>query len=124
MPSSRQTPTFKFILDENVRRGLYEYLKQKGINVKLAAKATFDQTLLKISKQEKRILVTNDEDFSESTKDEAFAIIWLRIPQNNEQALLKSFDKLLKEIKTFESRLIVLYETKWDESPLYEEFKV
>src|SRR3972149_6420973 len=113
MPFSQQTPTFKFLLDENVRRGLYEYLMGKGIDVKLAAKGEFDQMLLSRSKQERRILVTNDEDFSEATEDEAYAIIWLRIPQGDEQALLKSFDELLKGIKTFESKLIVLYGARW-----------
>ena len=124
MPFSQQTPTFKFLLDENVRRGLYEYLMQRGIDVKLTAKGASDQMLLSISKQEKRILITNDEDFAESTKDEVYAVIWLRIPQGNEQALLKSFDELLKELKTFESKLIVLYGARWDEVPLYEEIKV
>jgi len=123
MPSSQQTPTFKFLLDENVRRGLYKYLLQKGVDVKLTNKGASDQTLLKISRQEKRILVTNDEGFSEATEDVVYAVIWLRIPQNDEQALLKSFDKLIANLKNPELKIFVLYEGRWEEFPLYEKIK-
>lgn len=123
MPSSQQTPAFKFLLDENVRLGLYKYLLQKGVDVKLATKGASDQTLLKISRQEERILVTNDEDFSEATEDMVYAVIWLRIPQNDEQALLKSFDKLIANIENPELKIFSLYEERWDESSLYEEIK-
>lgn len=121
MPSSRQTPTYKFLFDENVRQELYKFLKAKNIDVKLAVKGSSDQALLVISKSEKRILVTNDQDFSQYSKNEAYAAIWLRIPQNDEEALLKSFDKLISEVKNFASKLIMLHEGRWEILPLAKE---
>lgn len=124
MQFSQPTPTYKFLLDENVRQELYAYLTEKDIEVKLAPKGALDKRLAVTSKSEKRIIVTNDEDFSQYSKDKVYAVIWLRIPQNNEQALLRSFKKLLREIKNFTSKLIILYDDKWEEFPLIEELEI
>lgn len=123
MPSLTPTPIYKFLLDENVRQGLYKFLRRKNVDAKLATKGASDKTLADISKSEERILVTNDEEFGKYTKDEVYAVIWLRIPQNDEEALFKSFDKLLLEVKDFTSKLFILYEKKWDEFPLPAELK-
>lgn len=123
MPSSRQTPTPKLLIDENVRAKLYRFLKQKGFDVKLAVKGTSDKMLSNISKSEKRVLVTNDEDFSESTKEEVYAVVWLKIAQNDKNTLLKSFETLLRKKINFAGKLVILYDGKWDEVPLFEEIK-
>ena len=118
MPSSTRTPISKFLIDENVRRELYKFLKQKGVDVKLTTKGCSDQTLSDISKSEKRIIVTNDEDFSKYSQDQVRAVIWLKIPQNEEATLLKSFDKLLAAKKDFAGKLIILHDERWEESLL------
>ena len=124
MPSSQRTPIFKFLIDENVRQSLYKHLVQNGTVVKIATKGASDQALLKISKQEDRILVTNDEDFYEASEDEVFAIVWLRISQSDKQALLKSFDKLITSIKKPKKKLFILYEGKWEEFPRIKKIKI
>ena len=60
---SSLTPNLKFLVDENVRTELSRFLRIQGFDFKLAPKGASDKQLALISKTEKRILVTNDEDF-------------------------------------------------------------
>lgn len=121
---SSSTPSHKFLIDENVRIELFRFLQKKGFDSKLTPKAGSDSKLLAISKAEKRIIVTNDYDFTEASTEEAFAVVWLRIPQKDQQALITSFEKLLTEIKDFSEKLVVLKPNSWDEFPLMEELKI
>lgn len=118
---SSSTPTLKFLLDENVRIELFRHLKAKGFDVKLMPKSTPDSRLVNLSKREKLIIVTNDEDFTDYSKGEVFCVIWLRIPQSDPQTLILSFVKLISEFSGFEGKLIVLEPNKWEDFPLGEE---
>jgi|SRR3989344_1138858 len=112
---SLSIPSHKFLLDENVKRELLKFLKNKGFDVILPPKSAPDPNVASISKKERRILVTNDEDFSHYGKDEIFSIVWLNIPQNDSKALITSFEKLLESFDEFSGKLIVLKPGKWDE---------
>lgn len=81
-------------------------------------KSTPDSGLANLSKREKLIIVTNDEDFTDYSKGEVFCIVWLRIPQSDPQTLISSFVKLLSEFTSFEGKLIVLKPNKWEDYPL------
>ena|SRR3989338_9894599 len=118
MSSSTPSPKFKFLLDENVRIDLYKFLQSNGFDIKAAPKGTSDSSLASLSKTEKRILVTNDEDFAEYSNDSLFSVIWLKIPQNDPESLISSFTKLLKEFSKFSSRLVVLEAENWKDFPL------
>lgn len=83
MAMSSSIPTLGFLLDENVRIELFRYLKHKEFNVKLAPKSTPDSRLANLSKREKLIIVTNDEDFTDYLRGEVFCVVWLRIPQSD-----------------------------------------
>ncbi len=111
---SSSTPSHKFLLDENVHRELFRFLKKLGLDVKLAPKSTPDRKIAVISKTEKRILVTNDEDFVEYSKNEIFAVIWLRIPQNDLKGLLLSFGELLDSTQNCAGKLVILKRNLWD----------
>lgn len=108
----------QFLLDENVRKELLPFLQKMGFSVRIAPKGSSDETLTSISIKEKRILVTNDEDFSEYPKSAIFAVVWLKIPQNDPKSLLKMFNQLIKECKDFKGKLIVLEKNKWKDWPL------
>lgn len=111
----------KFLLDENVKKELLQFLKQQGFDVIFKPKGLLNGILAELSKSEQRILITNDEDFVEFTKEEIFSIVWLRIPQNEPESLLKAFSILLKEkamLEDFEGKLIVLKKDGFDVSPL------
>lgn len=122
MPSS--TRNLKFLLDENVRIELSRFLKSQGFDYKLAAKGATDKQLASISKAEKRILVTNDEDFQWYTKDQIHCAIWLWIPQNDPESLITSFKKLIKGCKDFSGNIITLTPKDWNSTSLYEETTV
>ncbi len=118
MPSS--TLNLKFLLDENVRIELSRFLKDQSLDYKLAAKGASDKQLATISKVEKRIVITNDEDFQWFTKDRIYCVIWLWIPQNDPKSLISSFKKLISECKDFSGKIITLNPKDWSASPLYE----
>lgn len=77
-----------------------------------------------MSVSEKRILITNDQDFIEYAKDEIFCVVWLRIPQNDLRSLLSTFQKLLKDVKDFLGKQIHVGKDNWEEFPLYEKLKI
>lgn len=117
------TLNHKFLLDKNVRIELYRFLKQNHLDAKLVAKSIPDSHSASISKKQRRILVTNDEDFTDYTSEEIFSVVWLRIDQFDPRSLITSFEKLLKELKTFKGKLITLDKKSWEEFPLFKEVK-
>lgn len=117
-------PNHKFLVDENVRIELYEFLKDNGFDVIHSPKSAPDTLLTSISKTQKRILITNDEDFSEYSEDKVFSVVWLRIAQNDPNTLIYSFGKLLGEIKDLAGKLIILKAKSWEAFPLGEEFVI
>ena len=111
----------KFLLDENVKKELLQFLKHEGINVTFKPKELSNGKLAKFSSSEQRVFVTNDRDFTGFTKKEIFSVVWLRIPQDEPETLLKSFSKLIKEkpkSEDFEGSFITLYENGSEVFPL------
>ena len=112
----------KFLLDENVKKELLQFLK-KDFDVIFKPKQLDNGKLSEFSKSEERIFVTNDWNFTDKfsyNKETIFSIVWLRIPQDNPELLLNSFSKLLKETKSedFEGKFITLYEDRFTVGPL------
>lgn len=120
---SSSTPNLKFLLDENVRTELSKLLTQTGFDVKTVPKAFTDNQVAVISKTENRILITNDRDFTEYSEDEIFSVVFLQIPQNDPKSLQISFKKLLRKVKDFKGKLIILKIGKWEEFPLGQEIE-
>src|SRR3989338_8803247 len=124
MSPSVSRSQLKFLLDENVKKELLTFLKSEGYNVTFKPKGLSNGKLASFSKSEKRVFVTNDEDFTNPVsfpKEKIFSIIWLRIPQDKPEAFLSAFSKLLKkksEPKDFEGYLITLKEDDFEVAPL------
>ena len=120
--SSLTSPSkLKFLLDENVDKRLERLLKQQGVDVVSKSKGLSNGWLAEFSNSEQRILVTNDEDFIEFSKEKVFSLVWLKIPQRKIESLANSFSKLLKEKKKpedFKGFLIVLKENEFELHPL------
>jgi len=112
--------TIKFLFDENVKRELFEFLNSERYNAISKPKGLSNGKLAEFSKSEKRVLVTNDEDFLEFNKEQIFSIVWLRIRQEKLESLLRAFSRLLKEIKSedFEGNLVILNEERFEIYPL------
>ncbi len=121
MSSSLSPPRLRFLLDENVHKRLGVFLKSGGFDVIFCPKGISNGELSAYSKSERRILVTNDSDLSLVSKERVFSVIWLRIPQNESESLLKAFSNLLKEknkLEDFEGKLIVLNKEEFEVSIL------
>lgn len=118
---SSSIPNPKFLLDENVKRVLFKLLVSKGFNVKIPPRSAKDTVVAKISKQEKRILVTNDSDFQWYDKNQIYSVILLNIPQGDSRSLVSSFEKLVREFNKFRGRIVLLEKTRWQDFPLWEE---
>lgn len=108
----------KFLIDENVRIELSSFLKKEGYDVKIAPKGSSDTQVASLSKSDKRILVTNDMDFTDpglySSKD-LYALIWLRIPQAEKEALISSFHRLVSEYQeNYGGKFIILQSDFWN----------
>ena len=122
MSLSISPSSVKFLFDENVDHRLKKFLVQQGVDVILKPKSLSNGRLAEFSKSEQRVLVTNDEDFVDFTKDEIFSVVWLRIPQRNIQSLKDSFSKLLKDKsrpEDFEGFMITSKEGKIETSNLF-----
>ena len=106
----------KFLRDENVKIRLEVFLKKQGIDIISKPKGLANGRLAEFSKSERRVFITNDWDFTDKArypKEKIFSVVWLRIPQDKPELLIKAFSKLLKEKpseKDFEGNLIILYE--------------
>ncbi len=114
----------KFLFDENVDKRLERFLKKNGVDVTSKPKGLSDRELAEFSISEKMVLVTNDDDFIDSEqffREIIFSVIWLRIPQDKINSLLKTFTMLLErksEVKDFKGNLIILKEEDFEVSPL------
>ena len=113
----------KFLRDENVKLRLEIFFKQNGVDIISKPKGLSNGKLAVFSKQEGRVLITNDRHFTNSSvfpKEKIFSVVWLRIPQDRSDLLIKSFSTLLKENPPdkFEGNLITLYEERFEISPL------
>lgn len=114
-------PSHKFLLDENVKKALLTFLLSKKFDVAVVPKSATDSKIATVSFKEKRILVTNDEDFQWYTRDQVYSVVLLKIPQSDSASLISSFEKLLKEFSNFQGRIVLLETNKWIDSPLWEE---
>ena len=85
----------KFLLDENVRGELDAWLRNQGADAARSPKGAVDETLAGRSRAERRIIVTNDEDFARYDAKSVFGVVWLRLPQNDPQGLTRAFAPLL-----------------------------
>ena len=117
MSPSTSASKSKFLLDENVRHELFVFLKSKGWDVKFVPKGSTDREVARLSKRERRVLVTNDADFTipelYSAKD-LFAVVWLRLPQADKEGLLETFALLLGKVKDFAGKVVILRFKSWE----------
>jgi len=116
--SNSASHSVKFLRDENVKRRLEIFLKQQRFDIISKPKGISNGKLAEFSRLEKRVFITNDWDFTYSSsypKEKIFSVVWLRIPQDKPESLLREFSKLLKETKPedFEGKIIILYEDRF-----------
>ncbi len=129
--SAMKDTELKFLLDENVKKELLKFLKSEGCDAAFKPKGLSNGELAAFSKSEKRVLVTNDFHFADPLKfprDKIFSVVWLRVPQDKPESLLKSFSLLLKskpKPEDFEGFLVTLKDGEFKVSKIlsFSEFK-
>jgi len=94
----------KFLLDENVHRGLSFFLIELKHDIKLSPKSIKNGKVMELALREERILVSRDADFIHKplSSSKHFGIILLRVPPGNLEEQKKSFSKLLKQLSSSE----------------------
>ena len=110
----------RFLLDENVRVELDGFLISCKVDFTRLAPSTSDIVIAETSRREERVVVTNDEDFTGVFKGKVFAVVWLKIPQKDVNALITSFQKLLNECASFKAKLVILNINAWKAIPFPE----
>ncbi|MBI3190831.1 DUF5615 family PIN-like protein [archaeon] len=88
----------KFLLDENVRIELLKFLKKNSFDA-VQVRGITNGKVAEISRLQKRVLVTNDSDFTNRSlypKENVFSVVILKLPQSDAVLLIKSFSLVLK----------------------------
>jgi len=106
----------KFLIDENVNRGLFFFLKEKGYDVRLTPKGSRNGEVFRFSLDEKRVLITRDSDFSKNKlcSDLHSGIIIIKIPSDDLESQKSSILRLLKKEKILESKIALLFLDRYE----------
>ena len=104
----------KFLLDENVHKGLFSFLLKLGHDVKLSPKIIKNGEVFALALKEERLLVSRDEDFIKSLykSSEHFGIWLLRIPPKDLEQQKRAVANLLSSEKEFKGKIIRLLSDK------------
>ena len=107
----------RFLLDENVHKGLFKFLKERDHDVIISPKRTSDFNVFQQCIKEERILITRDADFLEDkfTKENHFGILLIRIKARDIDLQIKALTNLLSIEQSFENKIIkITSESKFE----------
>ena len=92
----------KFLLDENVHRGLFSFLVDLGHDVKLSPKSIKNGKVFELALKEERVLISQDADFSAYKSSKHFGIFLLRIRPRDLETQKRAISILLKKFLNVE----------------------
>ena len=111
----------RFLLDENVHRGLLSVLTTLGHEARLYPKGLSNGKVLTLAVAERRILVTHDEDFAKAPLVSHHAgIILIKIPSRRFESLKIAMSKLLAQRAApdqFRDTLTILFADRFEQLP-------
>ena len=93
---------FKLLADENIEKGLVMGLKLKGFDIRYCEKGIKNSELVRVSAEEKRVLLTHDRDFLQEYlyKDSEGIIVIPVLPiEEMVEILLRFFSRFKGEFK-------------------------
>jgi predicted nuclease of predicted toxin-antitoxin system len=108
----------RFLLDETVRAELDGFLREEGFHTRRLPKGAPDRALAAASKEEKRLIVTNDEDFASFPLGKVYGVLQLRVPQRDARALLSAFQRVLRACKKWAGHVVEAGPERWRASLL------
>jgi len=100
----------KFLLDENIHRGLFLFLKDAGYDVVFSPKSTGDEDVFEIAVKENRILISRDSDFLDNrfVNSKHNGILLIRVPARNIESQITVLSTLLSKYSSFDNKAILL----------------
>ena len=111
----------RFLLDENVHRGLQPFITTLGHDVRLSPKGLANGQVLSLAVSEGRILITHDEDFAKAALPSHHAgVILVKIPSRRFEPLKQAMRKLLAQRvspEQFRGTLTILFEDRFEQLP-------
>lgn len=111
----------RFLLDENVHRGLLSFLTVLGHDVALSSKGLSNGEVFTFATSQKRVLITHDKDFAiHAPLVDHAGIILLRIISKDINQLKTAFKRLLSDkptLELFTNKLFVVFPDHHDEIP-------
>ena len=105
----------KFILDENIPRSVYRYLRSKGCKVEYVPRSISDIQVIRLAVRDKAILITRDSDFANPLlypPEKLYGIIVLKIHPPIPIEIIKALETVLDIIKDFRGKTVVVYKDK------------
>ncbi len=102
MTQKKKKTSLKFLLDENVDIRIASFLQEKGFSTLGCPKGLKNGDVIALAIEEKRILLTNDTDFTQphhTEKKDTPGIIVFRIHPPDKEKLCKALDNLLSKVK-------------------------
>jgi len=104
--------SYRFLLDENVPRSVFRYLKSRGYQVEYVPRGIDDNTMIKLADRRQAVLITRDSDFADETvyaPEEHCGIVVLRIHPPKPRDLVEVLESVLTIIKDFKGRIVIVY---------------
>ena len=104
----------KFLLDENVPRGLAPFLLELNHQIKFVPKGIENGQVFKLAISKKRILITYDEDFTDWIKfppEKHYGILLIRISPHGLEEIKNLLTAFLKEksLKDLRGKLFTIF---------------
>ena len=105
----------KFLIDENIRKEVIEFIKDLGYDVLISSGGTSDEEVAKIAQKENRIILTHDIHFANILiypPNQFPGIIRIRIHPPNPEVIISSLKNLFQKLPLSEidEKLVILEE--------------
>lgn len=100
----------KFLLDENIHKGLLRFLKDTGHDVVFSPKSLEDEEVFEMALKENRILLSRDKDFLDDkfVNSSHRGILLMRVPARDIESQVSILSKLLSEHSSFDKKVVRL----------------
>jgi predicted nuclease of predicted toxin-antitoxin system len=105
----------RFLLDENVREEVKEFLESKGFSAEYAPKGVVNTEIASLARERELVLITRDKDFLNTglfPPKRFFGIVVFRIHPPTAERLIKGLSKLLEEVKEFKGKTFEVEEER------------
>ena len=103
----------KFLLDENIRVEIKEFLESMGLSAEYAAKGTKNGKLASLAREKSLVLLSRDSDFLNKAmfppKEFCGIVVFLIHPPTVEK-LTSALSSLLADVKEFKGKLFIVDE--------------